>query len=132
MHGSLKAQPLNALTATPANRSVHIVSACPLVPSLETNLGIEVQRYRKLLVSVKVPQITFGLLKSEEALRRKGLHLTAGMRKQFNTQILGMIECYNLAQFYVQNSLCSTKKSGPRPLGSRRNRWAACASRRSF
>ena len=63
------------------------------MPALDTKLGLEVQKYRQLLDSVKVPQISFGLLKNEN-LSIKGLQLPAGMKKQFNRAKIGM--CYSI------------------------------------
>ena len=75
-------------------------SASPLVPPLDTKLGIEVQKYRQMLDSVKVPQITFGLLKNEN-LSIKGLQIPAGMKQGFNKQYIGRIENYYFLQFAI-------------------------------
>ena len=72
-----------------------LFSASPLVPPLDTKQGLEVQKYRQLLDSVKVPQITFGLVKNEN-LSIKGLQLPAGMKQGFNKKNIGMNEYYHV------------------------------------
>ena len=59
------------------------------MPDLETKLGQEVRKYRQILDSVKVPQITFGVLKNSN-LSTRGLQIPAAMQKQFSKQKIGV------------------------------------------